>query len=325
MWSVNILTDIDLPALPKVSEAMVLRLLSASAKMGGELIRQAWEARAVALNVRHTGSYLRGIRSEARITIEEERETGPDTYEVVVAVTNTSQHASIVEEGHAAFHLPAKIDWSSADGKIKRSKDGRLYLVIPFRHAAFVPPDERAARGMTAHARRSMLPREVYAEAKRLDYSTPLREGPIAETRVSAGGIHQGGQEVPRGQSYSQHLAADRYRWARGEQGALRRPLSFHRPGQTIGGQEPWVETRGARGENPAWKGSKFEGLRRMGGPRHTQYLTFRVVTPASEGWHIPAQAGKWIAAQVAETAPAMVGPFVEETFHQLLEERGLL
>ena len=330
----DVWAEVDLPTMPKITEEQVLRLFRSAVMAGGELIRRTWERRAVALRVRHTGAYLRGIKKDARIEIETEQETGESTYEVVLAVTNTANHASIVEDGHPAFHLPSKIDWSSANGSIRRTATGSPYLIIPFRHAAFIEPGARGAGdggtgGPTTHALKTMLPREVYREALAMEHSHALKTGPVFEVRQAPrGGVHRRGQRIPAGVTYQQFVKKDSYSWAKDSSNrstALKRPRGFHRPGQIVAGRkESWVETRGARGKNPAWGGSKFEGMRRMGEPKGTAYMTWRVITPDSQGWHIPALAGKHVAAQVAQVVPDVVGPFIEEAFHNLLEERGL-
>ena len=330
---VDIYAEIDLPVWPKTTEPMILGLMRAAATAGGELVRRTWERRARDLNVRHTGLYIMGITKNARIEVDSETEVGEGQYEIVVAITNTAEHASIVEEGHGAFHLPSRIDWSNAGRSIKRTKDGRPYLTIPLQHSAFIEPSKRTAgarsQGPTSHALKHMLPKEVHAEAKRLERSTARKEGPQSEIRISQGGLHVGGDPIRRGSSYSQHTAEDKYNWAKDKgrkKGTLRRPQGFHRPGQIIAGKkESWIETRGARGKNPAWQGSKFEGMRKMGPKGHPEYMTWRVITPDSKGWNIPALAGKHVAAQVAAATADVVGPFIEETFNNLLEERGLL
>lgn len=324
-----ILTDIDVPRFPDVDENMLLSMLRAAALRGGEVVRVLWEQRARELRIRHTGAYVRGIAKEARIVVENEIAT-EQQYAVIIAVTNTARHASIVEDGHEAFHLPERINWASADGKIKRRKDGSPYLIIPMRHFAFVAEADRASAdgggsGATAHALRHMMPREVYREARQLERSYGPSGGAISEVRAAPpGGVGQAGRHIREGQPYRQHLAAGTYNWARGQDSRLTRPAAFHRPGQIIGGAEPWVETRGPRGDNPAWKGSKFEGMRRMGPAGHTTYMTWRVITPQSQGWHIPAQPGHHVAAQVASVAPAALGPFVERQLAQLLTGGGL-
>ncbi len=333
----SIWAEIDLPEFPQVDEAQFLRLLRASALRGAETIRSLWETRARELQIRRSGAYVHGISGGARIGIVEESES-EDRYEIVVEITNTAAHASIVEDGHAAFHLPSKINWASADGSIKRTRAGEPYLVIPFRHFAFVPESERkdadggGGSGSTRHALKNMMPREVYAEAVKMERSFGPTGGAISEERSApAGGVHQSGRHVPEGGAYQQHKAAGRYKWAKdardsgGGPGKLSRPAAYHRPGQIIGGKrEAWIETSGPKGDNPSWGGSKFEGMRRMGPKGHTQYMTFRVITPKSEGWNIPAQAGHHIAAQVGSVVGEHIGPFIESQFEQYMAGAGL-
>lgn len=58
-------------------------------------------------------------------------------------------------------------------------------------------------------------------------------------------------------------------------------------------------DASGAEVSNPAWKAGKAEGMQKRGPRGQTSYGTVRTITPASQGWNIPAQPGKRIAAAV--------------------------
>lgn len=289
-------------ALADIEYARLVGALRRGALYAGQWVRGTWTRVAQGLDVRETGAYIRGIQDEGRVEVVSETldETGGRSQlEIIVAVTNTAAHASLVEEGHGAFHLPDKIDWARMSGRIKRTKDGRPYIHVPFRHRAYASAEERAAGGYTTATIKAMMPEEVYAKARRLAYTQKLGVGPI---------------RTPTGQ----WVAADRYKWGgRLDRSGTRPQFIMGGPGVGAGGPgEPgYEEHRGARQVgrdangnpliNPAWKSSKFHGMFKSGSKGHTQYMTIRTITPNSPGWNIPARQGLYIASRVARAAEA--------------------
>jgi hypothetical protein len=284
--------------------------LERGALFAGQFVQGVWLQRAQQLDIRHTGRYLRGIGKDARIELvqgaPEVSVDGDLQFEIIVDITNTAAHASFVEDGHPAFHLPSRIDWSRGDGRIKRTEDGRPYLHIPFRHYAYrrgataeelasgePPRHTREGSGYTYQAVRNMMPESISREASNLQRRLPTNAGV---------------QRRPDGQ----FLAADRYRWEHPQQHHNRRldrsgtsPMFImggrdigyeeHRPARQVG-----KDPQGNPMVNPAWQSSKFHGLFRGGPKGQEQYMTIRTITPDSEGWHIPAQVGMGVARSVA-------------------------
>lgn len=272
---------VDLPAM--------LMALKRGALLGGQLARGVWTQFAQGLNVRRSGEYIRGIQDNGIVrVVSETMDAEQNTWEIVIEVVNTAAHASIIEDGHGAFHLPSVIDWTNTSGKIKRTKAGTPYLQIPFRHRAYATEAQRESQGLTPGTLRAMMPVHVYKEAMRLSFTQKLGVGPIHN---AAGGF----------------VAADRYKWG----GRLDR--GHTRPSFIMGGgtnAPGFEEHRGARQVgrdgngnpliNPAWQSSKYHGLFRAGSAGHAQYMTIRTITPTSPGWNIPAQLGLGIARRVA-------------------------
>lgn len=288
----------DIDRLDVVEYDRLVAALRRGALYAGEWVRGTWVEVASTLNVRASGEYLRGIESAGTVRIASERlEAEGAVLEIVVEVTNNARHASFVEEGHGAFHLPDHINWSAAGGRIKRTKAGVPYIHVPFRHRAYAAAGTRERQGMTPATTRSMMPQEVYQRAKALTYTRKLGVGPIRR---------EGGQWV----------AADRYAWGRRLDRSGTRP-QFNMGGPGVGGGGPgepgFEEHRGVRligrdrnGSpliNPAWGGSKFHGMFKSGAPGHSQYMTIRTLTRDSPGWNIPAVAGLYIGAKVAANA----------------------
>jgi hypothetical protein len=110
------------------------------------------------LDAGELGPYVRGLQHATSVQLHN------DGSSLSGDVRNVAPMARWVETGHGAFHLPSRIDWGTA--RAHRSKQGRLYLVIPFRHYS-------AQRGMRAQAsspraQRAAMPRAVYNVAQRL-------------------------------------------------------------------------------------------------------------------------------------------------------------
>lgn len=284
-------------------------------------------AQAHGLRNKGPGSYVGGIRSEGSVQLVEARRNG-DQFMIVLEVRNTAPHALFVDEGHSAFHLPSRIDWSRKTGSIKWGKNGP-YLSIPFGHRTPMSPSQQADKGTTADALRRMMPERIYGMAKRLAPTTPRGVGPVfrvSKTSTSNVGTIEGGRVKTRIRAEKarqkgakvQFQQADRYSW--GE-----RLTGLDAAGQASPGpqrRQDWrdraghQEHRGAvsvlgvgpRGEpavNPPWQSNKYEGMFRVEhqgskGVRSSTYMTIRTITPDSRGWNIPAQHGKHIVDRVA-------------------------
>lgn len=257
-------------------EERVRAMLLPAGQAVAEYVRHLWVRVAQQQGAHDTGAYIAGIRDNAIVTVEPAGEDESGLAEVVITITNTARHASIVEDGHAAFHLPTRINWSGP--RVKQGKNGP-YMHIPFRHSAFATPDQLDEKGYTVGARRRMMPADVYALAKRLHYTTRRNIGPI---HTSSG----------------QFVAADRYQWGN------RLARGHVRTGFIAGEHGLYEERRGPRqigrtAMNPEWKTSRFEGMFKSGAKGHASYMTIRTITPHSSGWNIPAQVGKGIARTV--------------------------
>lgn len=268
---------------------LIRRSLAAAALQAAQYVQQLWHRVAVAEGLSSSGSYVQGIHSEASVRLVGER-MEPGKLVVDYEVVNTSRHAQLVEDGHMAFSLPQRIDWSRTTGSIKMSQAGRPYLHIPFRHYTFKDMESAEDGGMTSLARRNVMPQSIYQQAKELGRTIRRNEGPF---RTKAG----------------RFIKADNYDRPRPPA-----KTRLHRPdvpaGIVSGPDGNYVERRSerfvgrARGgrklTNPAWKHSKYHGLFKTGPRRHSRYMTIRTITPDSQGWNIPARPGKGIARRVA-------------------------
>ena len=275
--------------------------LQNGAMLGGEYARGIWIRVAQGLDIRHTGAYLRGLQSSDSVRqAGSSADPSSDVWEVIVDVVNTAQHASYVEDGHEAFHLPSRINWSGP--RVKISKKGTPYLSIPFEHTAFATRSESDSGGYTTAAIKARMPEHITEQARALTYTHRLGVGPIHN---AAGHF----------------VAADRYAWGT----RLRRrhtapSFIMGGPGASAGGpHEPGYEEHrssrqvgknrdGTPMVNPAWQGSKYDGLFKAGSTGHTSYMTIRTITPNSKGWNIPAKQGLHVARSVASHLQSTTG-----------------
>lgn len=283
-----------------------------------ELLRGAWVDMAQQMGVNETGAYIDGIRTNGKITIIEkpyilppqtevrpgEPSTGTSIPELrmTVDITNTAKHAHLVEVGHGPFSLPDRINWSAAS--VKHDPKGRPYIIVPFRHAAFVKPDKRKTGGTSASAMKRMMPEEVYKKAKNLARTVRggwvnasiVQDGRVQTTTLYQPSMVQRTKPNQRA-SLSHHAPIGSVRPLSSHPQDIRGRIEIRR-GATLQG----ADAAGNVLINPAWKSSKFHGMRKMGSGKHTQYMTFRKITPHSKGWRIPSVAGKRIAARLAES-----------------------
>jgi hypothetical protein len=247
------------------------------------------------------GNYLHGIQPG---TVERLPAT-TNAMLFGIRVENTWKRAVFVDDGRMAFHLPSRINW--AGPKVKHGKKGP-YLHIPFGHAAFATEKQLEADGATVQTRRSMMPADLYAQAKKLRPRVPQEAGPQYDAQ-------------------GRYKQADLYAWG-GKPGQATR-IRHDATGTVAGpggpGDQQWRgrtvvagRIRGQAVVNPAWSSSKYDGMFKSTGNGHTKYLTIRTITPNSQGWHIPAMPGLGIARAVTADLRA----HAQSDFATLLESK---
>lgn len=287
--------DINFDGIPPGPDpAGILQAMERKALAAAQMAKALWVARAQQLNITDKGDYIRGIQEHGEIR-RTFHASGSTSMEITYEIVNTAPHASIVEDGHSAFHLPSRVAWGDPSKRVKRTKDGRPYLHIPFRHSTGGAP------GATHSAVRTQMPPAIYKQATQLRRRVGTRTGPL----YSAGGFRSPSGRQHAGQMFQ---AADTYRW----QGSGPKRMS-HTPGPGIHvsrsgvGVEAQRGPRGVSGRiggqnvtNPGWKSSKYHGLMKTGPKGHSSYMTIRTMTPDSPGWNIPARAGHGVVRQVA-------------------------
>lgn len=210
------------------------------------------------------------------ITIEQ---TGPFS----ALIQTDYQHAAEIETGRQPRDLKKMLDTSE---KVRRSKDGRRFLIIPFRHN--IPGQDASAPSM---------PMEVYAQAFDL-----------APSRVVGQVMRRAGEIVS--------MRPGRGMVALGEKRQRRNPYL-----SGIGTRGPVMVTRRAYEWGDRLQagqvGSRYAGMVRFdtsaGGKRYSTYMTFRVMAEGQTGWIVPAKPGLYLVKKVTED----LQPLAEKVFSE--------
>ena len=200
------------------------------------------------------------------------------------AVVSTDyKYADEIENGRPPRDMKKMLDTSS---KVRRTKDGRRFLVIPMRHNT---------PGNTALA--PAMPADVYQMAKGLPASSVIGGGtrPSGEVTILSRktGMRAASAQTPYLSHFKSggHYLVNKSSYAWG--GRLTKAM-LH--GQSQADQK------------------KFSGLTRFktstGG---SSYLTFRIMMEGSTGWVIPAQPGKYLAKKVVDELTPQTDKIIAE------------
>jgi len=222
------------------------------------------------------------------------------------AVMNDAPHAQVLEDGHGGFHMPSAVDWGAAlaRGTAKVTKDGRRYLIVPFRH--YTPGSEGVGSGRA----RAMMPTPVYRDAMtalRGDMTRPAARDAAQRLREANRGLSRPYATMAGNPGTPPRTSALLARLA---QASLKRE---GQPGYT-------------------WRAGKYEGMTRREQTNPTTgrssgvFMTFRVMTEDSLGWFMPPQPGYHFAektvAAVKEQLVAIVGAAARQDMVELVRTR---
>jgi hypothetical protein len=161
--------------------------------------------------------------------------------------------------------------------KVRRTKDGRRYLIIPFRWGTGTGSGAGVSFG------RQTMPADVHAAAKHIDPSRIIGHG----WRPSGTGAWSVRSRAPamvrqRAFAWGGRLTAEAIRAANGNDQHVRRMAGM------------------VKMQHPTRRGS-----------RDTQYMTFRVMIEGGKGWLAPAQPGRYparaVADEIGRIAPAIL------------------
>lgn len=205
------------------------------------------------------------------------------TGELSALVWSDYKYAREIEEGRPAKDLKRMLDTSD---KVRRTKTGKRYLIIPFRHNV------------------NQMPAEVYQQARQLAPSRIIGQTQRRSGEITAGVFGRGMQPL-------------------GEKRQRRSPF-LSRPVDHSHVMVPkhiyqWGESlaAGMMGPNPRGKADRFAGMYRFDvstpKAKRSQYLTFRVMMEGSSGWIVPAKPGLFLARDVAQNLQPKAATIFQE------------
>lgn len=195
------------------------------------------------------------------------------------------KYAKEIEEGRPARDLKRMLGTSL---KVRRTKTGARFLVIPFRHNV------------------KNMPPALYAQAKALEAS-----------KVTAMGQRRSGEITSLSPKYGMRPLGEK-RQQRSpflSNPNTKGPMMVQQAKYQWGGRI----AAGFFGPNPKGKTDIAAGMVRMdtssGGQKSSAYMTFRVMHEKSQGWIVPQQPGQFIARKVVQD----VAPQAEALFKQAM------
>lgn len=212
---------------------------------------------------------------------EKDAYAGSITYRMTgdfsAVVESDYKHAAEIETGRPARDLKKMLDTSM---KVRRTEDGRRFLVIPFRHNT---------PGNNAHAK--AMPSSVHQMAEKMGASRVTgigkrRSGDVTVLSPKTG-MHASSNQTPflSNPKTKKHQTVTKLTTAWGDRISAQMLRDAGADQATVKRYAGMVKTETST----------------PGGGKSSAYLTFRVMMEGSKGWIVPAQPGKFIAKKVAE------------------------
>jgi hypothetical protein len=204
-------------------------------------------------------------------------------------VSSGYKHAGEIETGRPAKDLKVMLNTSQ---KVRQTKDGRRFLVIPMRHNT---------SGSNGHA--AAMPSSVYAIAKAMKPTKVISQGQRPSGQITHLSPKSGMSPATKQSVFLSNpktkqaamVTASKYAWGgRLTAGALK---------------AAGVDAAGAK---------RYAGMVRMdtsspNGGKSSSYMTFRIMMEGSSGWVIPAKPGLFLARTVAvQMQPKAMAAFKE-------------
>jgi len=249
-----------------------------------EAVQQRWIDNSMNAFKRPTGAYILGIGDGLIYPHENDVYKG--------AVFNNVPYASAIEHGRQPYDMKNALYTSP---KVRISKRGKRYLIIPFRHG--VP----RADGSSSATLQTM-PQNIYQRAKNLPFT--VRTGSTIK-----GGVTRNQYANPPGNAGRLQGVGDQ---GRRSQIAVRNPKDL---------------TKFIRRKNPyTWKSSPYANMVRVprDGTGHGYYMTFRVMTEDSKGWIHPGTPPMKLAEKTAREMNPVVQAIIKDGFITDLNMLGI-
>lgn len=288
---------------------------------GGNYINEKWIKNAESKFKHSKGGYARGVREGTNYPHRGDP--------LVFNTTHPSKIAVYLERGYEAFDLKKMLSTSL---KVKVSKKGKRYLIIPFEHGT---PGSKTKRAM---------PKEVHEEAKKLkpSFSTDVNKRG-SETKASTYKDAMLMKEFnPKRVTQRGYEWGDRLKDV--DQPKLKSKTTYHRIFDEDNGKYKRVSS-GPHKTNP-YEGmvkfetnpnlvrqhlnmGKFEGSSNKTGNMQSsgKYMTFRIMHEDQNGWIHPGLSPMNILGEVLESGKPQVEKMVAEAakrdMQKAIEMRG--
>lgn len=208
------------------------------------------------------------------------------------AVVHTDyKNADEIETGRPPYDLKQMLNTSP---KVRRAKDGRRFLIIPFR------------QNTTGYdALTSSMPQDVYDAGSALKASAIVGKAKRASGELTS--IHPtwGTQALKKQTPFASNTKT-------------RGPMLVNKNIYKWGGK---LDTSNMPSLSAADK-KRYNGMVRMdtttpGGVRNSTFMTFRVMMEGSSGWIIPAKPGLYLAKKVADKMQPLAEKVINEAVAQ--------
>lgn len=228
--------------------------LKEAVQVGGNYIVQKWIKNAESKFKHSQGGYVLGITEGVSYPFQGDA--------LQFQAVNKVPYAKAIEDGFNPFDMKKALETSK---KVRVSKEGKRYLVIPFEH------------GTPGSSGKREMPKEIYKEAKELSHS--------AITGIRKEGIVQGAKGYAEAEMLKQHnpdkVNRNNYVWGD-------RLTSVDKSSPYYG----MVRFQ----KNPTINREKLELGKFVGASKnatenyksYSSYMTFRVMSEDSIGWNHP-------------------------------------
>lgn len=252
----------------------------------------SYEGRVFSLK-RVSGAYAKSI---------EQGLSYPDGDDLSGRVTASAPYAAAIEEGTPPRDMKPGL---LSGPKARRGKDGTTYAIIPFRHGN--------PNAVTLPA----MPREIYNQARKMAHSQIT--GSYQDANIHGAATLRAADQSQRGR-----LPAGLTTRRAGVAAVTR---NTYRWGERLGKTDIGWRSRIAPEEHQyTHTTSIYSGMVRMGSPRHSTFMTFRVVSTnsPSNSWWSPGTDPKPVAAAVAQMTEPQVTVMIRAAFEADLALLGV-
>jgi len=226
-----------------------------------------------------TGRYIHGIEKGKIYPYNNDK--------FQAAVINTVPYAKYLENGTRAYDLKNMLNTSS---KVRVAKDGKRYLIIPFRH------------GVPGSVEFQPMREEIHKLAQRLSISQRVTKW-AEPSQQGAKSYKEAQMFLAHGHPEGKTVERYGYKW-----------------GERLTKQMLIANNLVNMDKKSHWKSSKYEGMVRFPrdeGTPGSKYMTFRVMKEDKSGWIKPATPALHIAERAAKTGKFAIQRIIQQGFEE--------